>query len=125
MGKTKNPVFAALNSIIKGKQAKPAEIASLNRQVVIKYLSASKETLPIALALDRYDLTNKALYYAARDMAFGKVSFIKFPKVQPEEARKLEAIAAYFNINLERAQEYLEFLSPEELQEILQAEERK
>lgn len=105
------------------KKKKPTEeeIEKISSYIFCRWLSGSPLAILAANQLNFYDkipIVNQ--YYLIKNVFAGKINFIPYPKkTQNEVLKKIEYISAHFKISLEKAKEYLEFISHNELKYII------
>lgn len=117
-------MFKTMTSVL-NKQKTPSdeEIRKIQPYIFCRWLSGNPGTIPAANQLNRYyNIPIENQYKMIKEAFAGKIKFIPFPKNSTEDVLKeIVYISRHFNINLEKAKEYLELISPEELREIVDA----
>jgi len=116
-------MFKTLTSSIDPKKTPTAEdIQKIPSFIFCKWLSGNPHTIIAANAINMYsDIPIDNQYWMVKHAFAGKVKYIPYPKQQSQDTlKKVEFIADYFKISKEKANEYLELLSSEELNLIVQ-----
>lgn len=97
------------------------EINKIPSYIFCRWLSGNPHTIQAANLINAYDKIPIENQYKMIKTAFsGKVKFIPYPKNTKEDTlKKVEYLSSYFKISFEKAKEYLEFISKEELDMIV------
>lgn len=97
------------------------EINKIPSYIFCRWLSGNPHTIIAANMINAYDkIPIENQFNMVRNAFAGKVKFIPYPKNTKEDTlKKIEYIGKHFNISLEKAKEYLEFISDEELNNIV------
>ena len=115
-------MFKTLTSAIDPKKnPTDEEIAKIPSYIFCRWLSGNPMTITAANAINLYSdipITNQ--YKMVKSAFAGKVRFIPYPKnVSQDTLKSREFVAEHFNISDEKAQEYMDLISPEELKSIV------
>lgn len=115
-------MFKTMTSVLNPK-ANPSleEVNKIPSYIFCRWLSGNPHTITAANMINAYDKIPIENQFNMVKYAFaGKVKFIPYPKNTKEDTlKKIEYIGKHFNISLEKAKEYLEFISDEELNNIV------
>lgn len=115
-------MFKTITSALDPKK-KPTdeEIQKIPSYIFCRWLSGNPHTISAANAINMYtDIPIENQYNMVKAAFAGKVKFIPYPKnTKEEDLKRVQYIAEYFKLNTEKAAEYLEFLSDEELNYIV------
>ena len=104
-------------------KSKPAsdDIKKIPPFIFCRWLSGNPSTILAANQLNLYDkipIVNQ--YDMIKSVFAGKVKYIPYPKSVKEDATKyLQYLSEHFNVSLDKAEDYMEFISKEELKEIV------
>jgi len=106
----------------KRKNPTDEEINKIPSYIFCRWLSGNPHTISAANQINFYDNIPMLQQYKMIKSAFaGKIKYIPYPKNVSENALKeVQYIAERFNINTEKAKEYIELMDPKEKQEIVQ-----
>jgi len=106
----------------KRKHPTDEEINKIPSYIFCRWLSGNPHTISAANQINFYDNIPMLQQYKMIKSAFaGKIKYIPYPKNVSENALKeVQYIAAHFNINTEKAKEYIGLMDPKEKQEIVQ-----
>lgn len=115
-------MFKTLTGAIDPKK-KPSleEIQKVPSYIFCKWLSGNPHTIIAANAINMYDdIPIENQYWMVKHAFAGKVKFIPYPKNQSvDKLKTIEYLTKHFKISEEKAHEYLEFISKEELDYIV------
>lgn len=97
------------------------EIQKIPSYIFCRWLSGNPHTIIAANMINLYPNIPIECQYEMIKTAFaGKVKYIPYPKNEPKDKqKKIEFIADWFKISLEKAKEYLDYISQEELETIV------
>lgn len=97
------------------------EIQKISSFVFCRWLSGSPHTISAANAINVYtDIPIENQYKMIKSAFAGKIKYIPYPKnISEETIKKIKYISEYFNINEDKAKEYLELMSPDEINTII------
>ena len=103
------------------KNPKPEEIEKIPSYIFCKWLSGSPMTIGAANQINRfYDIPIQNQYQMIKKAFAGKVKFIPYPKNISEKTDKsIEMLSKHYKITLDKASEYKELMSKEQLKELL------
>lgn len=110
-----------MSSCLTNNTATEAEIEKIPSYLFCKWLSGNSVTLFAANMFNQYykELPIDVQYKAINKAFKNKIKFIKYPKGNQEKAtRDQEIVSWYFKVSLDKAKEYLEFISENELKSI-------
>lgn len=110
------------SSIDLKKNPTTEEIQKIPSFIFCKWLSGNPHTIIAANAINAYsDIPIDNQYWMVKNAFAGKVKYIPYPKQQKQDIlQKIEFIAEHFKISLEKADEYLNFISKDELDNIVE-----
>ena len=103
------------------------EIKKISSFIFCRWLSGNPYTIIAANQINYYyDIPIENQYNMIKSAFAGKVKYIPYPKAEKEENIKaIEYLVEYFKISFEKAREYLELISKEELNSIIEMYETK
>jgi hypothetical protein len=103
------------------KHPQPEEIQKIPPFIFARWLSGNQYTIQAANIFNMYpDIPIENQYQMVKSAFAGKIRFIPYPKSASEETqKKVQYLAEHFKISESKASEYLEFISSEELQRIV------
>jgi predicted SnoaL-like aldol condensation-catalyzing enzyme len=106
----------------KKKNPSDAEIQKIPSYIFCRWLSGSPYTVLAANQINCYDkIPIENQYSMIKSVFAGKLEFIPYPKnVSEEVIKKIGYLSDFFKISEEKAKEYLEFISNEELDTIVE-----
>lgn len=116
-------MFQTLTGVLDPKKNPSVEeIKKIPSFIFCRWLSGHRATIGAANMFNLYNDIPIENQYKMIKVAFGgKIKYIPYPKnVTINSVKSTEFISTHFNISYEKAQEYLEFLSKEELKYIVQ-----
>jgi len=116
-------MFKTMTSVLDPKKnPTEEEIAKIPSYIFCRWLSGSPHAIQAANQINYYDKIPIENQYRMIKSAFaGKLKYIPYPKNTSEKALKqVEYISEHFKLNHEMAREYISFMDPKELQEIVQ-----
>jgi len=116
-------MFRIMTGVLdKKKNPTDAEIEKIPSYIFMRWLSGSPMAVLAANQINFYDkipILNQ--YKLIKNVFAGKIKYIPYPKnIKPDTEKKIEYLSEHFKISLEKAREYLDFISKEELKEIVQ-----
>jgi hypothetical protein len=115
-------MFKTITSVLnKTKNPTEEEIAKISSYIFCRWLSGSPMSIFAANQINFYDnIPIENQYYLIKNVFAGKINYIPYPKnIKIEILKKIEYLSDFFKISFEKAQEYLEFISDKELNEIV------
>lgn len=115
-------MFKTLTSALDPKKNPTTEeIQKIPSFIFTRWLSGSPHAISAANAINLYsDIPIENQYYMVKYAFGGKIKYIPYPKnVSEDKLKKVQFIADHFKISEEKAQEYLEFISKDELEKIV------
>jgi len=114
-------MFKTMASVLTTKRAPQEDIEKINAFLFRKYISNDIRTI---LAINIFNIYNKVpiavQYDTVQAFAGGKINYIKYPKNIKDDLANISLVQKYYNLSLERAREYMEFLKPEDFKRIEQ-----
>lgn len=109
-------LFECLKTIISGKKADISDIEKINPYVLCRWLSGDPRSIMIANALNaNADIPVERQYEFAKYLLAHKIKYLRYYSNTKLEGEDLENIAKYYNISLEKAQEYASLISSDEI----------
>jgi len=115
-------MFKTLTSSLDPKKnPTPEEIQKIPSFIFTRWLSGSPHAISAANAINLYtDIPIENQYYMVKYAFGGKIKYIPYPKNESaDKMKKAEFVALHFNISEEKAREYLDLISKEELEKIV------
>lgn len=97
------------------------EIQKIQSYIFCRWLSGNPHTISAANMINVYsDIPIECQYNMIKSAFGGKIKYIPYPKnTQEDKIKHIEYLADWFKISEEKAQEYLDFISKEELKYII------
>lgn len=97
------------------------ELQKIPSYIFSRWLSGSPHAIAAANAINMYsDIPIENQYYMVKYAFAGKIKYIPYPKNITEDSQKTIAfVAEHFKISEEKAKEYIELISKDELQKIV------
>ena len=99
------------------------EINSVSPYLFCRWLSGNQYTILASNELNKYynEIPFLNQFMMIRKTFGGKIKFIPFPKtLKDEESNEIKCLEKYFKISYNKAKEYLELISEEELRRIVE-----
>ena len=115
-------MFKTMTSVLDVKKnPSDEEIQKIPSYIFCRWLSGNPHTLLAANQINLYDaIPIENQYKMVKNVFAGKIKFIPYPKNESaDKLKKIEFVSKHFNISLEKAQEYLDFISESELKKII------
>ena len=115
-------MFKTLTSALDPKKNPTTEeIQKIPSYIFTRWLSGSPHAIIAANAINLYsDIPIENQYYMVKYAFAGKIKYIPYPKSESvDKLKKVQFIADYFKINEEKAHEYLDLMSKEEINKIV------
>lgn len=115
-------MFKIMTGVLnKKKNPTDVEIEKIPSFLFCRWLSGSPLCIMAANQINfYYDIPIVNQYKMIKNVFAGKIKFIPYPKkVQEDTHKKIEYLSEHFKISIQKAQEYLEFISPKELKQIV------
>lgn len=110
-----------MGTVTTTKRAPQEDIEKIAPFIFRRWLSNDPRTIG---AINFFNVFNKvpisAQYDTIQSFVGGRINYIAFPKKLKDESAQLALVQKYYNLSPERAKEYLEFLSPEDIKVIEQ-----
>ena len=107
----------------KSKKFSEEEINSVSPYLFCRWLSGNQYTILASNELNKYynEIPFLNQFMMIRKTFGGKIKFIPFPKtLKDEESNEIKCLEKYFKISYNKAKEYLELISEEELRRIVE-----
>lgn len=103
------------------KKPTDSEIEKIPSYIFCRWLSGNPVTVSAGNLINLYyDIPVVNQYHMIKSAFAGKIKYIPYPKnTTTDSLKKVELLSKHFNINLEKAKEYLELIDPKELQYII------
>jgi len=113
-------MFKVFNKILKTSEPLTQEdLNKVNSWMFGKFLMSDYRTLPIASTFNLYpSLPVHSQIEAFRCFNNSRLKFIKYISASKYSDDNIKMVARYYRISYNNAQEYLEFITPKELQKI-------
>lgn len=109
-------IFETMQTTLNGKSISDEEISKIPSYIFCKWLSGNKYTILASNEINKfYNIPIECQYKMIKSAFQGKIKFIKFPKNSKDLTQDIEKISKYYNVSIEKAKMYLEFISDEEL----------
>lgn len=115
-------MFKTLTSALDPKKnPTEEEIKKIPSFIFTRWLSGSPHAISAANAINLYtDIPIENQYYMIKYAFGGKIKYIPYPKnITEDKLKKVEFIADHFKISEEKANEYMDLISKEELKSII------
>lgn len=114
-----NP-FQVMMSAIKGGNATPEEISKVSPFLMCRWLSGNPKTLQAANFFNvNSNVPIEAIYKSVERSFKGKIRFIQYPKnTVVKNSKDVEYLCEYYNVRPEIANDYLKYISDEQLNKI-------
>ena len=122
-------IFKTMSLSLTQEKISESDINEIPSYIYSKWLSGSPYYIQVANLFNRYNdipiLNQFELVQNYSKNLKNRVKFIKYPKGQSEkEIKDIEYISKYYKCSTERAKEYLEFISDNELNRLRTAYEQ-
>jgi len=110
-----------VSSLDKKKTPSDSDIEKIPSYILCKWLAGNPGTILAANQINYYyNIPIKNQYYIVKNAFADKINFIQYPKnVSQDSLKSNEFVADYFNINIEKAKEYMELIDKDELKNIV------
>jgi hypothetical protein len=120
-------MFKTLTGVLDPKKnPSEDEINKIPPFIFCRWLSGNPSAIMAANQLNFYDkipMVNQ--YKVIKGVFAGKIKYIPYPKnTKEDESIKVGYLCDFFKISTEKANEYLEFIAPQELEHIINMYER-
>ncbi len=115
-------MFKTLTSALDPKKHPTTEeIQKIPSFIFTRWLSGSPHAIIAANAINLYsDIPIENQYYMVKNAFAGKIKYIPYPKNESiDKMKKAEWVADHFKISEEKAKEYMDLISKEELKSIV------
>lgn len=106
------------SSLDKNKTPSKEDLKKIQSFVYCKWLAGNHRTISTANAINQYsDIPIENQYYLVKNQFAGKIRNIKYVKSEKDDINEniISILCKHYKISLEKAKEYLNFISPEEL----------
>lgn len=113
-------LFQVMTGVTKNYDPTPEELNIIPQFIWCRYLSGDPRLLPYAIMFNNSEVPMRLQYKTIACLCSKfKIKYIPYPKnVGESDDKVVKMVQEHFKINSEKAKEYLELLSPEELKEI-------
>lgn len=103
------------------KKPSDDDIMKIPPYIFCRWLSGNQFTVGASNQLNLYYNIPMVNQYNLMKSAFGgKIKYIPYPKnIKEDKSKTIEYLSDYFKISLEKAKEYLDFISADELKTIV------
>lgn len=111
-------MFKTMTSALDTRKApSDEEISKIPSYIFCRWLSGNPNTIFAANMINQlFDIPIENQYRMIKTAFSGKIKFIPYPKQEKADTEKsIENISDYFKISTEKAREYMDFISSEEL----------
>jgi len=110
-----------MSALDKNKNPSDVEINKIPSFIFCKWLSGNPNTIMAANQINRYsDIPMLNQYNMIKSAFGGKIKYIPYPKIEKEDtSKKIEYLMDYFKISSEKARDYLEVISSDEINKIV------
>lgn len=97
------------------------DIQKIPSYIFCRWLSGNRTTIQAANMLNLYsDIPMENQYYMIKNAFTGKIKYIPYPKnISEEQPKHIEYLSKHFNVSMEKAKEYVDLISKEELKQII------
>lgn len=115
-------MFKTMTSVLDPKKnPSQEEIEKIPSYIFCRWLSGNPHTVLAANQINCYhDIPINNQYDMIKSVFAGKIKYIPYPKsVNEDTQRSVRYLAKHFNISEEKAQEYMQLISKEELKGIV------
>lgn len=115
-------MFKTMTSVLDPKKnPKDEDIQKIPSYIMCRWLSANPYTILPANMINLYhDIPIENQYHMIKAAFAGKIKYIPYPKNTSEDTlKKIEYVADFFKVSEEKAKDYLQYISKEELTEIV------
>lgn len=95
------------------------DISKVSDFVFCRWLSGNSGTLQIAQMFNYYyDIPIELKLKVAQKIINGRLKFIPYPKSIKNDDKDIENVSKFFNVSLNKAKMYMEFISDDEMKYI-------
>lgn len=95
------------------------DISKVSDFVFCRWLSGNSGTLQIAQMFNYYyDIPIELKLKVAQKIINGRLKFIPYPKSVKNDDKDIENVSKFFNVSLNKAKMYMEFISDDEMKYI-------
>lgn len=115
-------MFKTITSVLDPKKNPSNEdLQKISSYIFCKWLSGSPHAVGAANQINLYsDIPIENQYKMIKSAFAGKIKYIPYPKsITEDKLKKIKYIAEHFNINEDKANEYLEYMSVDEINKII------
>lgn len=112
-------MFDTMFKVFEKNTAKEEDINKISSFVFCQWLGNNPKTIMDANIINQYyDIPVLNQYKMINEKFKGQRIFIKYPKKTKDSTNDLEILSKHFKLSLDRAKEYLAFISENELNEL-------
>ena len=115
-------MFKTMTGVLNLKQKPtPEEIKKIPSFVFCRWLSGNAKTIISGNTLNQYyDIPIENQYHFIKSKHAGKINFIPYPKnIKEDHTKTIEYLSKHFKISEEKANDYLNYISDDELDNIV------
>lgn len=115
-------MFKTMTSVLdRSKNPTEEEINKIPSYVFCRWLSGNPHTILASNQINLYhNIPMKNQYDMVKSVFAGKIKYIPYPKNESEDTQKIvQYLSTHFNISFDKAKEYLNLISMDELEEIV------
>ena len=115
-----NNPFQVMMQAIKGGEASPEDISKISPFLMCRWLSGNPKTLQAANFFNTNpNVPIEAIFKSVERSFKGKIRFIQYPKnTVTKPSKDVEYLCEYYNVRPEIANDYLKYISEEQLNHI-------
>jgi len=109
------------SALDKNKNPSTEDIQKIPSYIFCRWLSGNAHTILAANQINYYDkIPIENQYKMIKNVFAGKIKFIPYPKNTNEDVlKKIQYLCEYFKISEDKAKEYLDYISKDELDFII------
>jgi hypothetical protein len=112
-------MFKAMATVLTNVKATESEMKKISPFIFRKWLGNHPGTIQAANFLNIYnDIPFELQYDFIQQSIKGRISYIPYVGKKKQDNKQIEKVAIHYNISYEKAEEYLEFLTKEDIKEI-------
>ncbi len=112
-------MFKAMATVLTNVKATESEMKKISPFIFRKWLGNHTGTIQAANFLNIYnDIPFELQYDFIQQSIKGRISYIPYVGKKKQDNKQIEKVAIHYNISYEKAEEYLEFLTKEDIKEI-------
>jgi len=109
-------MFNIMKTALTTKRAPEEEILKIPAFIFRRWMANDPRTIGAINFFNIYDKVPVNVQYDVVQAAFGgKINYLPYPKKAKDDTIWLERVSKYYNVSLEKAKIYLDFLSEQDL----------